>query len=185
MREKVISIGEHPPVNSNAGGVRNFASLHSNSNEQGFSGIYRRSPEFAEPRSGDGRAGAQSPEVRFGEVDPAMRPGYGGSAYVTPARSYTPGEQSARPSPSETVDVVQAVTAGMKGVMDGVMEKFSELQGSQTGDAMRPDRIHAMSHLEFKTSAPTIRDDDPDLDGYDRKFDTMIESYACGGKQPR
>ena len=99
---------------------------------------------------------------------------------------HTPGELSTRRSPSEAVDVVQAVTAGMKGVMDGVMEKFSELQGvGTTGDPLRPDRVQAISHMDFKTSAPTIRDDDPDLGTYDLKFNTMIECYSYGGKQPR
>ena len=85
------------------------------------------------PSEGNEGARPTSPEVHFGEVDPALHPGYGESAFVTPARLHTPGEQSARRSPSEAVDVVQDVTAGMKGVMDGVMEKFSELQWGPDG----------------------------------------------------
>ena len=83
---------------------------------------------------------------------------------------------------------MQAVTTGIKDVMDGMMEKMSELHGSRDSDGLTrspQDRFQAISHLDFKASVPTIRDDDPDLDGHDRKFDTMIESYAYGGRKPR
>jgi hypothetical protein len=86
------------------------------------------------------------------------------------------------------MDVVQAVTTGLKGVVDGMMEFFSELQGIREDDGVTrspSDRFQAISHLDFKSPIPTIRDDDPDMDGHDRRFDVMIESYSYGGRKPR
>jgi hypothetical protein len=71
----------------------------------------------------------------------------------------------------------------MKGVVDGMVDKFSELQdGGRTSPS---DKFQALSHLEFKKTIPPILDNDPDLDGHDLKFDTMLSCYAFGGKKPR
>jgi hypothetical protein len=80
---------------------------------------------------------------------------------------------------------VQAVTTGIKGVVDGMMEKLTELQGQGSRDEdgltrSPSDKYQAISHLDFKSTVPTIRDDDPDMDAHDRKFDVMIESYSYG-----
>jgi hypothetical protein len=39
--------------------------------------------------------------------------------------------------------------------------------------------------MDFKTVAPVIRDDEPDMDGHDRRFDVMIDNYSHGGRKPR
>jgi hypothetical protein len=78
----------------------------------------------------------------------------------------------------------------MKGVVDGMMDKLSEIhnQGGRDEDGLTrssSDRFQAISHMDFKSTVPTIRDDDPDMDAHDRKFDVMIENYSYGGKKPR
>jgi hypothetical protein len=86
------------------------------------------------------------------------------------------------------VNVVETVTKGFKGAVDGMIEKFSELQDARADDGGRTtssEKFQAISHLDFKKAIPTIQDNDPDLDGHDLKFDSMIECYAFGGKKPR
>ena len=98
----------------------------------------------------------------------------------------TPGLRSDRPS--ETVDVVHAMTAGMKDVVDSLMEKFKEIQGPGDEDGVvraGAEKFQAISHMDFKATAPTIKDDNPDLDAHDRLFDVMIENYAHGSRKPR
>jgi hypothetical protein len=96
----------------------------------------------------------------------------------------SPGERSERPS--EALDVVQAVTVGMKSVMDSMMEKFSEIQASPKDEdgvtRAQSERFQAISHMDFKTVAPTIRDDEADMDGHDRRFDVMSTSIPTEGK---
>jgi hypothetical protein len=41
------------------------------------------------------------------------------------------------------------------------------------------------SGLDFKRRPPTIRDEDPDLDRYDRAFDNMVACYSFGTRKFR
>ena len=134
--------------NRSAAGVRGFAGLHStpvmSRRTQGFTdGPHELSEGWKsiQPRSGnhgieeqpwfeDGY-GAYGNACRSGEPPVGVPVG----AYVTPGKYRSPGDRSERPSeaqrserPSEAQDIVHAVATGMKGVIDGMMEKFTEIQ---------------------------------------------------------
>jgi len=187
-----------PPVDGrSAAGVRRFASL-STIGEQGEpenSGAQYESPGFScgrdLPHNEQRRPGEQpsfvndsSPEVQSPMLGAYVRTGRYRSP-GDPARS-TPGERSDRPS--EATDVVNAVALGMKNVVDSMMEKFKEIQGPNDEDGIsraQSEKFQAISHMDFKTVAPTIRDDEADMDGHDRQFDVMISNYAHGRRKPR
>ena len=68
------------------------------------------------------------------------------------------------------------------------MEKLKEIQspGDEEGVVRATsEKFQAISHMDFKATAPTIRDDCADLDSHDRLFDVMISNYAHGARKPR
>ena len=80
------------------------------------------------------------------------------------------------------------MTAGMKTVVDSMFEKFKEMKSPDDEDGVvraGGEKYQAISHMDFKATAPTIKDDNPDLDAHDRLFDVMMENYAHGSRKPR
>jgi hypothetical protein len=68
------------------------------------------------------------------------------------------------------------------------MEKLKEIHGPGDEDGIvraHSEKFQAISHMDFKAVAPTIRDDNADLEAHDRLFDVMMANYAHGGKKPR
>ncbi len=60
-----------------------------------------------------------------------------------------------------------ATVAGMKAGKDGENEM---------------DRVQSICYFDYKRPPPTIKDDDPNLDKYDREFDIAIQCWEFNGR---
>ena len=45
------------------------------------------------------------------------------------------------------------------------------------------DKVQSIAYFDYKRPPPTIRDDDPNLDKYDRDFDIAVTCWEYGGKK--
>ena len=111
------------------------------------------------------------------------------SSPTVPVAKSTPGLATpAGASANDLVNVVDSVTAAMSRTMDNVTTKFTEALAAQTKsdtDDNATEKFHAITGVDTKRSMPHIKDTDPDLDSYDRAFDSAVACMSFGSRKAR
>ena len=82
----------------------------------------------------------------------------------------------------DTVRLMDVMQDGIKAVTEPLIAKIGAMAPEAGGQT---EKFQAIASMERKRNVDQIKDDDPDLDEHDRKFDEAMRIYQWGNKNLR